>query len=799
MSKLTPTPEQEVIIEQAKANESFKISAGAGTGKSSTLSMIANDVYGKKKGQYLAFNKSIADDFQKKVSKNLQCNTFHSLAYRESDSDLLNKLRAKRAYGWDVAKTLNLNGMPVAVDFEFRYKRNGQLRKPQLDRGSVGNIVLATINKFCQSADMSINNSHVVHYSWIDESSYDAVSNVVVPAAIKWFNDYLCNPNKDIAIDHGIYLKLWQMNNPIIPMDYILVDECQDSNPLYIDIVKRQNCPIIAVGDSQQMIYCQPKGTKISVSKQISANRYLDEKVNIEDLKIGDKVMSYNLKHRHLHTSGKEITRIGSKIYTGSFVNVECGDNNTTFTHDHICLARMDKQHFKGKYVVYLMQRDNMFRVGISPFVANNQNSICSIQRARAEKADKMWWLELVEGYDSARMLEEKISYEYRIPQYIWEDNNTHRLTKRETNIDPHHYWLNIDFEKYMDIERLFMTYNLYMDEPVWSPTIDRCLKGRKSCPNFNSLFEIKACNLMNGMLMYSSSSLTDDSGKRLTVHSNLPLDGYRQIKVNIERVVNQEVWSFDVKDNQTYFADGILTHNCWNGALDSLKIYEGATHYLTKSFRFGQEVADEANFYLDYLDAEFRIQGNENRKSHIANIPFGNALLCRSNAGAMQALIKGQMENPNKTFALNMDTNSMISLLSGLDKLKYEGYSSHYALIPFDSYNDLSQLIEDGCHDAELIGAFNMHKMFGTKKIKAAIDQATGKKSADIIITTAHKSKGLEWNSVKINDDFKVHDGVMDDEEFRLAYVAVTRAKTVLDKSGLQGFEGYINDFMES
>ncbi|HEY1176967.1 MAG TPA: UvrD-helicase domain-containing protein, partial [Phytomonospora sp.] len=63
-----------------------------------------------------------------------------------------------------------------------------------------------------------------------------------------------------------------------------------------------------------------------------------------------------------------------------------------------------------------------------------------------------------------------------------------------------------------------------------------------------------------------------------------------------------------------------------------------------------------------------------------------------------------------------------------------------------------------------------------------------------DVMVITAHKSKGLEWDRVKIGDDFpqpKEDEATgettyPDDENLRLAYVAVTRAGKELDPGSL-------------
>ena len=53
----------------------------------------------------------------------------------------------------------------------------------------------------------------------------------------------------------------------------------------------------------------------------------------------------------------------------------------------------------------------------------------------------------------------------------------------------------------------------------------------------------------------------------------------------------------------------------------------------------------------------------------------------------------------------------------------------------------------------------------------------------ADVIVTTAHKAKGRQWNQVCLNDDFKQNNW----EELNIFYVALTRAICVLDLSRIR------------
>ena len=94
-SILQPTYEQALAIDNARLGQSFKVIAYAGTGKTSTLQMMSNAMP-ERRGMYLAFNKAIANEAQSKFHRNVNCRTFHSLAYRSVPRGVTDKLRLPR-------------------------------------------------------------------------------------------------------------------------------------------------------------------------------------------------------------------------------------------------------------------------------------------------------------------------------------------------------------------------------------------------------------------------------------------------------------------------------------------------------------------------------------------------------------------------------------------------------------------------------------------------------------------------------------------------------------------------------
>ena len=78
---LSPTPEQQYIIAAAKSPSSIMINALAGTGKTTTLQMLAS-VLPKEPILALAFNKKIKEELEKRFPSNFTVMTMNGLGHR---------------------------------------------------------------------------------------------------------------------------------------------------------------------------------------------------------------------------------------------------------------------------------------------------------------------------------------------------------------------------------------------------------------------------------------------------------------------------------------------------------------------------------------------------------------------------------------------------------------------------------------------------------------------------------------------------------------------------------------------
>ena len=76
---MIPTAEQQAAVEAFATGQNVVITAGAGTGKTSTLRLLADRA--GRRGLYVAFNKAIAEEARRSFPSTVQARTAHSLAY----------------------------------------------------------------------------------------------------------------------------------------------------------------------------------------------------------------------------------------------------------------------------------------------------------------------------------------------------------------------------------------------------------------------------------------------------------------------------------------------------------------------------------------------------------------------------------------------------------------------------------------------------------------------------------------------------------------------------------------------
>lgn len=248
-ASFAPTQEQEVARDLFATGDDLAIEAGAGTGKTSTLELLARS-QPSRRVQYVAFNRAIVEDGKARFPSHVNCSTAHSLAFRSAGRPFAHRLNARRMRSEDIARRLGVD--PIFV-------RLADGSSKRLAAGFLAGSVMAAVTKFCQTADERPGPSHVPYIDGIDQprqwENNDLVRQALAPAISKAWAD-VNNPDGELPYRHDHYLKRWQLSEPVIPSDVIFFDEAQDANPVLLAIVDAQaHAQRVWVGDSQQQIY----------------------------------------------------------------------------------------------------------------------------------------------------------------------------------------------------------------------------------------------------------------------------------------------------------------------------------------------------------------------------------------------------------------------------------------------------------------------------------------------------------------------------------------------------------------
>lgn len=227
-----------------------------------------------------------------------------------------------------------------------------------------------------------------------------------------------------------------------------------------------------------------------------------------------------------------------------------------------------------------------------------------------------------------------------------------------------------------------------------------------------------------------------------------------------------------------------------WRGAVNALAAFPGAPRkMLSQSFRFGVAIADVANAVLETLDEStpLRLKGLPSIHSTIEPIENPTCILCRTNAVAVASLLSAIAEG-KRPFLIGGGSD-VISFVEAAETLQQGQPTSHPDLACFSSWSEAQEYVkQDEGEDLKLM--VNLIDAFGAATILSALRSMPSERDADLVISTAHKSKGREWDHVRLANDFPTK-SKSSDADRKLLYVAVTRAKLTLDISGCPFFTG--------
>lgn len=243
-----------------------------------------------------------------------------------------------------------------------------------------------------------------------------------------------------------------------------------------------------------------------------------------------------------------------------------------------------------------------------------------------------------------------------------------------------------------------------------------------------------------------------------------------------------------------------------WRFAVNSLEKANFKTYHLSTSFRFSQDIANLATEVLKFKkhigeQQSIVIKGKGNSKEITTK-----ATLARTNLGLLLKAIEyvTQKKQPKKIyFEGNINSYTYADEGTSLYDVLHL-YNAKHLLIKDKLIKEMKNLDEledyvEKTEDAQLAMMVEIVKDYGNeipdiiKSIKDKHVQNDDKEKAEMIFSTVHRCKGMEYDAVQLVNDFITEEKLKKlmadkkieeinisklNEEINLLYVAVTRTK---------------------
>lgn len=235
-----------------------------------------------------------------------------------------------------------------------------------------------------------------------------------------------------------------------------------------------------------------------------------------------------------------------------------------------------------------------------------------------------------------------------------------------------------------------------------------------------------------------------------------------------------------------------------WKSSVNALESIEGIKVLnLTKTFRFGGTIVDRANLILRYNGEKLPLVGNGSDEKEVEP-EYYNCYIFRTNSSCLEHFSTLMEIHGDLKVNLNIDVKDIMNFTNHWFALQDGNYPrvNHSQLIGFRNTDEVLTYLEENS-DKDLERYVKLVNKFG-KRLFYILKNVVDKNEADCIVTTCHKVKGLEYDSVYVGNDFDLinDSGAITEDEMllNLAYVAVTRGKKYVNTDSMNNFFNEIN-----
>ena len=784
-----PSKYQQAIYDEIiNGNGNLMVNAVAGSGKTSTLIGALRRISKSKTVKFLAFNRAIVAELRKKVPStlvNVDISTVHGFGMKALNMKFRNIEVNTRKY-IEIAKTISSNW--------------------EIKKGVNRDEYISRVIKLCDLGRLNLCKKKkeleelaIKHNIEIMSNEYDKAVELI---RIGYKN------TKIIDYTDMVYFPV-MMNLIVKTHDIVFCDESQDLNACQRELMLKAIKPggkFCGVGDPSQ---CQPAGTKILMSGGYEKN--------IEDINIGDRIISYNTGRTRggcfsgsIFNSryGRKVEEIKSRDYNENLIIIRSG-KISKYTPNHKCMVKFDNLNDKSLFAVYLMKKENKFRIGVSTLHRHHSFGITA--RLTKEKADCYWIIKIYDNKKDAIFYEKLYSVKYSIPQmlFVTKDKRKYSFTMSQHDINEFYGKFGSN-ELFLNAKNMLYKFGMNIDLPFHIRNNHHTHGGR------NIHFVIYAIHLkiLEKYLLvahFDESNFTFKDSKKL---DRVYKPVWKKINdVYIEKYVGR-VYSLKIEKNKNYIADNILTSNSIYGfAGADIKSYQKLLNIsntlempLSVCYRCDEKIVKLAQTLVPQIEARNGApKGVVNKNAKLLDICDSDLVLCRNTfplvrlcisylAQGIKAHIMGKDIGTN---LINMIRNTRETFISDVfNKLRKElkKIESNICLkrdmspneardtMTYQSYKEKIDVIEVLSKELE-----KSYEVIGKIEKIFSDDDTEG-----IILSTIHKAKGLEKNRVfilcpELMPSKWAKQEWEKDQEKNLQYVSITRARHYL---------GYVTDF---
>lgn len=318
--------------------------------------------------------------------------------------------------------------------------------------------------------------------------------------------------------------------------------------------------------------------------------------------------------------------------------------------------------------------------------------------------------------------------------------------------------------------------------EQAWSDILSPAGKLVFTHDDYLKLWALTKPRLGADVIFFDEAQDINDVQRQVIVDQRTRSDGGRGSQIIVVGDSYQSIYGF-------------------RGAKDALHTWPADVRLpLTQSWRFGPAVAQLGNQFLALLNASMVLEGNPALRSRAEPVPRPDAILCRTNAGAVSAVFEAF--DAGRRVALVGGGEAIEDIAKAAQALQRNRRTRHPDLAGFASWSDVREAANTEPAAKHLQPFVRLVDKHGAQRLIDMAHDLVAEDDPDpdkVIVSTAHKAKGLEWDRVLIADDFR---GPTEDgengvvlpglEEIRLSYVAVTRAKASIELGSLSWIRDY-------